>query len=36
MVGYEFLAGEHRGVVDHFIEDAVGVLAQDMTLIERN
>ena len=36
MVGYEFLAGEHRRVVDHFIEDAVGVLAQDMPLLQRN
>ena len=36
MVGYEFLAGEHRRVVDHFIEDAVGVLAQDMTILQRN
>ena len=36
MVADEFLAGEHRRVVDNFIEDAVGVLAQDMTLLERN
>ena len=36
MVGEEFLAGEHSMVVDNFIEDAVSVLAQDLTLLERN
>ncbi len=36
MVGYECLAGEHRRVVDHFIEDAVAVLARGMTLLQRN
>ena len=36
MASYKFLAGEHRRVVDNFIEDAVAVLARGMTLFQRN
>ena len=36
MVGNEFLAGEHRRVVDTFVEDAAGLLAQGLGVAERN
>ena len=36
MVGNEFLAGEHRMVVDRFIEDAAGVLSEGLGIVERN
>ena len=32
----EFLAGEHRRVVDNFIKDAIDVLAKDLGMVERN
>ena len=36
MVGEGFLAGEHRRVVDRFIEDAADVLAEGLSVAERN
>ena len=36
MVGEGFLAGEHRRVVDRFIEDAADVLPEDLSVAERN
>ncbi len=36
MVGEEFLAGEHRRVVGRFIEDTADVLAEDLSVAERN
>ena len=36
MVGKGFLAGEHRRVVDRFIEDAADVLAEGLSVAERN
>ena len=36
MVGNEFLAGEHRRVVDGFIAAAAGVLSEGLGVVERN
>ena len=36
MVGKGFLAGEHRRVVDRFIEDTADVLAEGLSVAERN
>ena len=36
MTGDEFLIGEHRRVVDRFIEDAAGMLSEGLSLAERN
>ena len=36
MVGEGFLAGEHRRVVDRFIEGAADVLAEGLSIAERN
>ena len=35
MTGDEFLIGEHRRVVDRFIEDAAGMLSEGLSLAER-
>ena len=36
MITDEFLAAEHRRVVDNFIQDAIDVLEKDLGMVERN